>query len=381
MTPAIVHIAAWKRQHGSWLIRGALRAHAEPATSGRAAATLGRVPRAVRGLDVSVVIAQDDGGGRMLSQCLAHLEVQSYPAGRFEVLVCCPEEGDARKRIDRLLRGCPVPARTVPHAGALWAHALNAGAEAAQGRWLLFLDGDLLAGPGLVECMVRIQEMHGGRGAIIGDISLHPHVDPATFTQWEVLCEPAAHSPGDERPWHGWRAFTLCLPRDSVAAAGGFQAIEDIDPVTDLELAYRLSEQGMTGYYAQDAMAYSLRPTTLDHERRRHYLMGYATHALLKRVAMPQLRDSILGQAPKGAAARARLELPVWEQLVNTMDPGSSRYRPLMRRILHLRAHQGYADARAGRPRRTFSRPAPLPTPDDTPSPRDTAQADAQSDA
>lgn len=325
--------------------------------------TLGRMRRAVRGLDISVIIA-GNGGGRMLSQCLAHLEVQSYPAGRFEVLVCCQEDAEEQAGLARYLRGCPVPARTVSHGGHLWSDALNAGVEAAQGRWILFLDGDLLAGPGLVECMVRLQEMRGGRCAIIGHIGLHPHVCPTTFTQWEVLCEPAAHSPGDERPWYAWRAFNLCVPREAMASAGGFEASEGIDPVADLELAFRLSAQGIAGFHAPEAVAYGLRPTSLAHERRRHYLLGYATHGLLKRVAMPQLRDALIGPAPRGATTRARLELPVWEQLAATMDSSSPPYRQLMRRILHLRAHQGYADARSGKPPRRFPAPAPLPTPD-----------------
>jgi len=331
----------------------------------------GEARTTVRGLDISVVIA-DCGGDRMLPQCLAHLEVQSYPAGRFEVLVCCPDSGGTLDRVDRLLRGCPVPARTVPCAGSRWADGLSAGAEAAQGRWLLFLDGDLLAGPGLVECMVRTQETRGGRCALIGHVGLHPHVDPSIFTQWETLYEPIIQTPGDHREWHAWRAFNLCLPREAVMAAGGFESSEAIDPVADLELAYRLSEQEMAGYYVQDAVAYGLRPTTLHHERSLHYLLGYATHELLHRNAMPNLRSVILGQAPRGAAARARLELPVWEQLASTMDPASQHFRQLMRRILTMRAHQGYADARAGRPRRAFSKPPPMPTPD-APTPDATA--------
>ena len=317
----------------------------------------------MRGLDVSVVIAARSGD-QMVSQCLAHLEVQSYPAGRFEVVVCCGDEEAERTRIERLLRGSPVPTRTLGVAGGSWAALANAGVEAAQGRWLLFLDEGLLASPGLVESHVRTQETKGGRCAVIGSVGLHPHVDPATFTPWEVLCEPVAHQPGDARPWHVWRAFNLSVPREALESAGAFDTAEEIASVADLDLAYRLTQQEMPGYYAADAAAYGLRPTTLAHERRRHYNLGYDTHALLKRTAMPQLRSTILGAAPRGTLTRARLELPVWEQLSTTMDPGSATFRQLIRRILHLRAHQGFADAQAGRPRRSFASLPPLPTPD-----------------
>lgn len=314
------------------------------------------------GLDVSVVITATRGS-RLLAQCLAHLEVQSHPAGRFEVVVCCPDDPTLLDRLNRFLRGTPIPARLQPVAGT-WAEALTVGTKAAAGRWVLYLNEELLPGPDLIEAHVRTQENHGGRCVAVGPIALHPHVPETTITHWDTIPSVfPAPGPQAEIPWYQWHADNLSIPREAVTDAGGFDMADALDAVTDLELGYRLSGEGFRGHPAERATAYALRPTTVAVERSRHYRRGYATHGLLYRVAMPQLREYILGPMPSTPLSRARFELAVWERLAASLGPESTRFRPLMRRILRMRAHQGYEDAHAGRARRALPTPGPLSTP------------------
>ncbi len=86
------------------------------------------------------------------------------PAGGHEVVVVVDGATDHTAEV---LAAAPLPVRVVRHAVAQGrAAAANAGARLARGRVLLFLDGDTLAGPGMLAAHAALHATPGlmGRG-------------------------------------------------------------------------------------------------------------------------------------------------------------------------------------------------------------------------
>jgi GT2 family glycosyltransferase len=149
-------------------------------------------------LDLSVVIRSKDEAHR-LRLTLTSLAGQSEAA---EVVVVNDGSGDHTRAVLEEAAGrlpLTVIHHETPHGRA---EASNAGARAASGDILLFLDGDTLAGPDLVR---RTKAAHAAQGDLIGRGEVF-HLrqtrflqDPETGTPWPHQAERVARMPLAER--------------------------------------------------------------------------------------------------------------------------------------------------------------------------------------
>jgi len=170
----------------------------------------------------------------------------------------------------------------VPGRGASAARA--AGAHAARGRVLLFLDDDMEPEPGLLAAHLSA---HAGQppGAVVG--ASPPRLDPpldffrlALRDWWEDDLEERMR-PGHRATFRDVLTGNLSLPADLLASAGGFDAA--LACREDHELGIRLLALGAELRFAPDALAWHHDATTLEGSFRRARLEGRGDVAIARR--------------------------------------------------------------------------------------------------
>lgn len=298
--------------------------------------------------DVSVVILARTQGA-MLPMCLAHLEVQTYPAARFEIAIidegCSAEAADV---IRRHIAGAPVRAHYIPGAGTGLIAARNEALRAMSGRWLLFLNENLLAGAHLIEAHVRSQEQYGGRAMVVGKIAPHPQTpaSAASFGPHDWANKAACLS------WADCRLDNLSMNRESLLNAGGFDKGFPFPAVEDIDLAWRLRKQGETVVFAEEACAYFWLPTTFRDHAAQCYLEGYCLPALIANTDAEDVRAHYQIRRNPLQTAFDRMTAPLCRRLRFIYSRGRQRPRGLCGRALRAELLRGYKDALKGRPPR-----------------------------
>lgn len=312
--------------------------------------------------DLSVIIPTASSGG-LLPMALAHLEVQTYPAACFEVLVTdYGNPGEVASLIKHYISGAPIRVRYLRAPGRNYAEAANSAIEQAEGHWLLFLDEELLAGPRLVEEHITAQQLHGGEAAITGTVDIHPQVAPYTLTKWGVWREGAP--PREEEPlpslpesppvhYLDWRTENLSLPRRWLDEVGGFSESDYVlARVADLSLAARLHDAGLAGFAAPQAVAYAWRATDLERERRRIYARGYGLYLLDQQRSAEQLSSRLLPSNWWWRSKALRPFMGLFGWLCVTVSPNTRLFALLSRHVLQYELSRGFCDSAAGRPPR-----------------------------
>jgi len=231
--------------------------------------------------DISVVLVMQDDE-QSLPVILAHLEQQSLPASRFEIIIVDNGSRDGSISLaERFAQGAPVRTlclhRTVPN----YAAARNMGVEAATAPCLLFLDIDLLAGPDLLMRHLNAQRDYEG-ACIIGAISEHPQADHTMLTRWFMPEERRSFPPDALLPFLDWRFHNASMPRQAVVDAGGFDEGFSLGFFEDRDLAWRLLAKGLRGHYLPAAAAYIWRGSSVTAERRRFFFKGYSLYRLAR---------------------------------------------------------------------------------------------------
>jgi glycosyltransferase involved in cell wall biosynthesis len=242
-------------------------------------------------LSVSVVIPAYRAE-RTLPLALAALARQTYPEHLMEVVVV--DDGDEPMR--GLPETAPERTRVVRPRAGTWgkASACAAGAEAADGDVVHYLDADLIAFPEHVEAQMRWHHL-AGYLVVLGQLRFVPGLDE--IPAGEVLAAIEAgtldklfpYEDGTpqwtERRWDqtadlrtgGFRAFsvtvgaTASLPAALLRAAGGMDRALVLGE--DTELGYRLAQAGAVFVAEREARSRHLGESTVmrrEQEVKRH---------------------------------------------------------------------------------------------------------------
>ncbi len=308
-------------------------------------------------IDVSVIIVTANRA-KMLPTVLAHLEIQSYPSARFEVIVVetRPEATlEGERVIERYAAGSPVRLRIINEEEGGIIKARNTGSQEAQGRWVLFLDDDLLAGPKLVEGHVRAQETRDGTCAVIGRLELHPQIEPRIFTRQYELTTARQFVRNQPLRFPDWRAHNLSLPREKVFDAGGFDTTLPCSGLEDVELALRLEQSGMAGFYNKQACAYIWLHASMEAEKTRLYGEGYSLHTLISRGHTDLLRHRYASLLARWRSLGRGVVASVCSGLCRRLAADSRLFTRMSRLVLVHSFYEGYRDAAAKRPPRWTS--------------------------
>jgi GT2 family glycosyltransferase/peptidoglycan/xylan/chitin deacetylase (PgdA/CDA1 family) len=255
-------------------------------------------------IQTSVVIATYNGAAR-LKLCLQALAAQGQSAADFEVIAVVDGSTDGSREMLAKSR-LPYSFRVLWQENKGQAAALNLGAREAVGRYLLFLDDDILAQPGLIAEHLRMQEQRQG-AVVVGPIGLKL----SERSDWFARCFAAAWHRHYQRlnqqreppSWADCYGGNLSMPREAFHKVGGFAP--DLERGYDIELAYRLKQLGLPIVYASAASVIQeehkgLKQLILDAER-----AGSACVQLWRRY--PEMLPQLLGSFNE---ARPRERLP-----------------------------------------------------------------------
>ena len=178
----------------------------------------------------------------------------------FEVVVAVDGSSDGTADA---LRGLETsfPLRVLEQPNRGRAAAVNAGAAAAAGELILFLDDDMRADPRLLEEHERSHRE--GADVVMGDLPLDPD-SPRNLLSWGVgwwarnRCERLA-APGAEIGIADLLTGQLSIPRAAYEAVGGFDESFTRDGLfggEDLDLGYRLLKAGHKIVFNPRAISY-----------------------------------------------------------------------------------------------------------------------------
>ena len=208
---------------------------------------------------VASVVVLNFNGRRWLSGCLGALAAQR-DAPSFETIVV--DNGSTDDSVEQIRASWPDLRLVVLDTNVGFAAGNNAGARAARGEWIVFLNNDTRAEPDwLARLFAAARE--------------HPAYDLVT-SRLVFMDEPSViDSAGDGylraggafKHGHGAPAEAFASAREVFGACGGafmirrtaFEALGGFDPrffmnYEDVDLSYRARLRGMRTWYAADAI-------------------------------------------------------------------------------------------------------------------------------
>ncbi|MFI5908030.1 glycosyltransferase family 2 protein [Dactylosporangium sp. NPDC051541] len=176
--------------------------------------------------------------------------------------------------------------------GPAWAR--NTGWRSANGEWVVFLDDDVIPGPGWYRRLVRDLDVRADVGAVQGRIRV-PRPAGRRPTDWErvtIGLEDGA-----------WLTADIAYRRPALAAAGGFDERFPRAFREDADLAYRVRRAGWRLLRGERTVTHPVRPespwVSLRTQR------GNADDALLRRLYGPRWRALL--EIPPGRRGRHAL--------------------------------------------------------------------------
>ena len=260
-------------------------------------------------IELSIIIPTHKRS-RQLRACIESLLEQEGLPERLELIVVVDGADPETEGMLGSLE-LPFPLRVVVQDHARQAAARNRGAEEARGRYVLFLDDDVIAECQLVSAhldVLRAGDHIIGIGRI--DKVLSPRAPRWSRTRQTVGRDHYDRlAAGREPRFSDTYGGNLSLPRRDFLAAGGFAL--DLTPEEDVEFGYRLWHAGMTFVYVADAVAREGDRDTLERfvaDSRRRGVVGvtlYERHPGL----LPHLRLGGAGELPRRWIALRRFAL------------------------------------------------------------------------
>ncbi len=292
-------------------------------------------------LAITVVIPTFNRKDTVL-RCLRSLESQTLSASRFEVVVVVDGSTDGtHEAIEHL--GPAFALRLLFQANQGPAAARNLGARHARGRYLLFLDDDIVASPSVLDAHLAAHERHGG-GVVVGPTPISPLSPQSAFTS-EKEAIYRRHIARLERwgfdtvdPYHCLGANTS-LERALFEKVGGYDESLHSEG-DDLDLGLRLRSQNVPFYWVGKAVGWQLLVKTketylgMDRLRRaRNEGILMARHPSYRAISVAA--DAFAGDPLRSGARRLVAAAPVEvTHLLRRVDPLVARLPFVLRRPL-----------------------------------------------
>ncbi len=187
----------------------------------------------------------------LLARTLAALQEQDPGReGPWEVVVVNDGSTDGTADFLAGQQGWTVPELQVvsPPQNVGRARARNLGAQAARGRFLLFLDDDIIAPPGLVAAHLDVLENHPNCGTIGYAVTDPALVDGPHLRYLDT--RGAARLGSGPAPGRFFVTQNAAVPREVFLGIGGFDEGFSAYGFEDMEVAFRLEEKGGLGFRA-----------------------------------------------------------------------------------------------------------------------------------
>jgi glycosyltransferase involved in cell wall biosynthesis len=182
----------------------------------------------------------------LLEQTLAALAAQEMrPQVAWEVVVVNDGSTDETGAyLETISASFKVPLVVVtPPENVGRARARNLGARTARGDWIVFLDDDIVAPPGLLLAHLELLEAHPGCGTIGYAVTEPGMVDGAHFHYLDSR-GVARLDPGPA-PGRFFVTQNAAVPRQAFLGVGGFDEEFSAYGFEDMEVAFRLEDAGV----------------------------------------------------------------------------------------------------------------------------------------
>jgi GT2 family glycosyltransferase len=184
---------------------------------------------------ISVVIPACNAAS-YLARCLGAL-ADGAPAG-CEVIVVDDASRDATPALAET-KGARVVRQPVNGGPS---RARNAGARAARGEILYFVDADVVVHPGAIAHVIAFFDAHPEATAMFGSYDDQPAV-PGVISQYRNLLHHYTHQTGRREASTFWSGCGA-IRREAFLAVGGFDERSHPRCIEDIELGYRLRQAG-----------------------------------------------------------------------------------------------------------------------------------------
>jgi glycosyltransferase involved in cell wall biosynthesis len=281
----------------------------------------------------------------MLETCLRALSLQDMDKAQFEVIVVDDGSGEetcyssvAEGCDDLTVKRLTQPTNLGPAA------ARNRGIAEARGELILFLDDDIAASPSLVRTHL---ELHQGRDhllGVVGTVDWHPELQVTDFMKWldttslQFSFKTSLAEGPVARPWEALYTCNLSMSARILSEVGGFDERFPFPAFEDIELGVRLQRKGFHLEYRPQALAWNVRPITLEDFCRRTALV--AESAVLLREAQPDLPFEL-----PDVTANGRRRLVRW--VLRRVLPAAAvlPFERLRARYFLFRVHDAYRTA------------------------------------
>ncbi|MBK8166239.1 MAG: glycosyltransferase [bacterium] len=299
----------------------------------------------------------------LLERTLAALRAQQLPADvPWEIVVV--DDGstdDTGAWLARQSAATGPPLHVVsPPANVGRARARNLGAAAARGQWLLFLDDDIVAPPGLLAAHLDLLRRHPGDGAIGFAVTAPELVDGPHLRYLDT--RGVAKLPPGPAPARYFVTQNASVPRAAFQAVGGFDEAFHAYGFEDMEVAFRLEDQAQVRFHCLPApVPVHVHHHTLDQLLAKRRECGHgslqqlaARHpGRLREMSVHHVLDGV-GQAPPAASTRLlravldaglAASLPAllrrWPLGTGVLPPGFALYTRLMNLAVLAAYRQG----------------------------------------
>ncbi|MBE2221670.1 MAG: glycosyltransferase family 2 protein [Anaerolineae bacterium] len=192
-----------------------------------------------------------------LKLVLTGLEEQTYPLDKFEVIVVSDGSTDGTYEYLQNLQ-TPLQLRPIQQQNSGAAAARNTGIAHAQSELILFIDDDVVPAPNLIVEHLLIHNSTDEKVVVIGPMLNPPDYQMQPWVIWEqemLYKQYDAMREGEYRPTaRQFYTGNSSLALEYLEASGGFDA--RFKRAEDVELAYRLHDQGAKFVFAHKAVGY-----------------------------------------------------------------------------------------------------------------------------
>jgi len=192
-----------------------------------------------------------------LKRVLNGLANQSFENADLEVIVVSDGSTDGTNNY-LLSIDTPFAHKSIIQKNAGVAAARNTGINAASGDLILFIDDDVVPTPQLLTEHVKSHIAHGDKVVVLGPMLTPPDFEMVPWVRWEQAMLVKQYKAMQNGYWQPTaRQFytgNSSLARRHLQAIGGFDT--RFSRAEDVELAYRLADNGLTFIFNGQAIGY-----------------------------------------------------------------------------------------------------------------------------